>query len=127
MRDVTFALPDPCSFSSVELPELAKLHVSSAHNLMATLRLLAPAAFARGVSQQPDLSALDDADSSLLGMAANLVELQLFHLQRAATLTAAARKRLAQRHAGTQLHAWVSDASSCSSSDSSATKHDMSE
>jgi hypothetical protein len=42
-------------------------------------------------------------------MAANLVELQLFHLQRAATLTAAARKRFAQQRRTTNP-----DSSTCS-------------
>jgi hypothetical protein len=97
-------LPDPSSFSAGDLPVLAKLHLSSAHNLMATLKLLAPAAFASG-SSQPDLNALDDADSSLLGMAATLIELQLFHLQRAAALTAATRKRLAQQRCAEDLDA----------------------
>ena len=63
---------------------------------MATLRLLAPSAFAGGAAH-PDLSALDDADGSLLAMASTLIELQLFHLTRAATLTAHSRRRLAQR------------------------------
>jgi hypothetical protein len=111
-RNLTAMLPDPSSFSSCDLPVLAKLHLSSAHNLMATLKLLAPAAFAGG-SSQPDLSALDDADSSLLGMAATLIELQLFHLQRAAALTAS-RKRIAQQRCADRLAAAVG--SSCSSS-----------
>jgi hypothetical protein len=93
---------------------LAKLHLSSAHNLMATLRLLAPSAFAGGAAH-PDLSALDDADGSLLAMASTLIELQLFHLTRAATLTAHTRVRLAQR-VGDRMESMALSRSSSSSS-----------
>ena len=98
-------LPDPACISSTELPELAKLHVSSSSSLMATLKLLAPAAFAAD-PLHPDLSALDDMDPSLLAMASTLIELQLFHLKRAATLTAHSRQRLAQRSTSTSVSTW---------------------
>jgi hypothetical protein len=52
-------------------------------------------------------------------MAANLVELQLFHLQRAATLTAAARKRFAQQQDSRDMSA----GSGCESSSSDASAH----
>jgi hypothetical protein len=67
---------------------------------MATLKLLAPEAFAAD-PLHPDLSALDDMQPSVLAMASTLIELQLFHLKRAATLTAHSKHRLAQRQAGT--------------------------
>jgi hypothetical protein len=121
-REVMQVLPDPSSFSSVDLPVLTKLHLSSAHNLMATLKLLAPAAFAAG-SSQPDLNALDEADSSLLGMAATLIELQLFHLQRAAALTATTRKRLTQHGDGVHMGSW--SVSRDSSSDASSNSQQM--
>jgi hypothetical protein len=95
---------------------LAKLHLSSAHNLMATLRLLAPSAFAGGAAH-PDLSALDDADGSLLAMVSTLIELQLFHLTRAATLTAHSRVRLQLQRSAAVRRA---SAASCSSNSSSA-------
>jgi hypothetical protein len=66
---------------------------------MATLKLLAPEAFAAD-PMHPDLSALDDMEPSLLAMAQTLIELQLFHLKRAAALIAHSRARLAQRQAG---------------------------
>jgi hypothetical protein len=66
---------------------------------MATLKLLAPEAFA-AAPLHPDLSALDDMEPSLLAMASTLIELQLFHLKRAAVLTAHSRHRMAQRAAG---------------------------
>jgi hypothetical protein len=97
-------LPDPASISSQELPELAKLHVSSSSNLMATLKLLAPEAFAAD-PLHPDLSALDDMEPSLLAMASTLIELQLFHLKRAAVLTAHSRHRVAKARAAAQCEA----------------------
>lgn len=68
---------------------------------MATLKMLAPEAFAAD-PMHPDLSALDDMDPSLLAMAQTLIELQLFHLKRAATLTAHSRHRVAKARAAGQ-------------------------
>lgn len=86
-------LPDPTTLSSAELHVLAQLHLSSAHNLMTTLKLLSPAAFAAG-SSYPDLSVLDDADNGMFSMASTLIDMQLFHLTRAAMLVAHSRQRL---------------------------------
>lgn len=60
---------------------------------MATLKLLAPAAFAKG-GHYPDLCALEDAEEGLVTMVTILIDLQLFHLHRAAKLTAVRRSEL---------------------------------
>ena len=92
-------LPDPTTLSYQDLPDLAKLHVSSARNMMSTMRLLVPHAFTQD-RDYPDLSALDSAAGCVLDMVAVLIDLQVFHLQRAQTLTAYSRHRLCQlRHA----------------------------
>lgn len=89
-------LPQPVAFTGPELHELAKLHLSSAGNLMTTMRLVAPAAFTKDASH-PDLSALNDLEGGVIGVVSILIELQLFHLRRAAVLTAHHRWRLTQR------------------------------
>lgn len=115
VRGLAAVLPDPCSLTSQELPELAKLHLSSAHNLMATMRLVAPAAFTKG--SQPDLAALDQLEGGVLTMVSTLIELQLFHLQRAAALTAHRRERLwLAQQASQGATAWSASSSGCTDS-----------
>jgi hypothetical protein len=89
------ALPNIETIQTQELQELALLHRSSATNLMATIRLVAPSAFEAGASK-PDQQLLSQLDSSILSMVSCLVELQLFHLQRAAVLSTTSRRRQQQ-------------------------------
>jgi hypothetical protein len=98
------------------LPQLAQLHLSSAASLMATVKLLAPTAFAAGASS-PDELLLSKLDSSLLNMVSCLIELQLFHLQRASKLATSSRRRmqLVQALAGSQ----TCNSTPCSSNRSS--------
>jgi hypothetical protein len=89
------ALPSIDAIQTQDLQDLALLHRSSAANLMATIRLLVPSAFEAGASK-PDQLLLSQLDSSVLSMVSCLVELQLFHLQRAAVLSATSRRRQQQ-------------------------------
>lgn len=74
-----------------ELPTLARLHTSSATNLMKTLRLLVPGAFPQD-SNTPNQLQVAHLDGPLLDAVGLLTELQLFHLQRAAELLAYRKK-----------------------------------
>lgn len=85
-------LPNVDDLDTQQLPTLAQLHLSSASSLMATVKLLAPSAFP-AEADSPDEDLLSYLDSSLLSMVSCLIELQLFHLQRAAHLSATSRRR----------------------------------
>lgn len=85
------SLPSVEELETGQLPQLAQLHLSSAASLMTTIRLLAPSAFAEGASS-PDEQLLSLLDCSLLNMVSCLIDLQLFHLQRAALLAARSRR-----------------------------------
>lgn len=88
------SLPAVEQLETQQLPVLAQLHVSSATNLMATARILAPSAFPEGASS-PDEHMLSQLDEPLLEVVCSLIDLQLFHLQRAALLSATSRRRSA--------------------------------
>lgn len=85
-------MPHPNAYKPKDLTHLSQLHLSSAKNLMTSMKLLAPAAFAAGTAH-PNLTALEEAGSTAVThMVSVLVELQLFHLVRAAALSAHKRR-----------------------------------
>jgi hypothetical protein len=63
---------------------------------MATARILAPSAFPEGASS-PDEQMLSQLGEPVLEVVCSLIDLQLFHLQRAALLAATGRRRSAGR------------------------------
>ncbi len=88
------SLPNVDQLTTSQIPELEQLHLSSANNLMATIRILAPSAFAEGASS-PDEERLSNLADDVLDAVYCLIDLQLFHLQRAALLAATIRRRAA--------------------------------
>jgi len=86
-------LPQIDDLNARELPGLAKLHLGSSANLMKTFRLLAPSVF-NDNSTLPDASLFLQLEGSDLEVVTVLIELQLFHLQRASALIAHAKQRL---------------------------------
>lgn len=95
-RQLRQALPPLHSMPSAELPALAQHHLGSSADLAATVRLIMPAAFKDG-GLMPNIAALDDVDSSVLGLLTNVVELQLFHMLRAQAITREMRARISLR------------------------------
>lgn len=79
------SLPRLDELDPQELPTLAKLHMHSAGNLMATIKLLAPGVFVDG-AVHPDHGRVAELEGSTLGMVNTLIELQLFQLRRASAL-----------------------------------------
>jgi hypothetical protein len=69
------------------------------------VRLIAPAAFKDDGGPLPNIAALDDVDSSLLGLLTNVIELQLFHLTRAQAITREMRARISRRQQQQQQQA----------------------
>lgn len=123
------SLPAVEDLEKDQLPALSRLHLSSASNLMATIKLLAPRAFAEGASS-PDELLLAQLDGNLLDMVSCLVELQLFHLQRAALLAAHSRRHMkhaCHMHSSSCLgsSAAHSGTSHCQTTDSSASLHTL--
>lgn len=86
-------LPAIAAHDTKDTPLLAQLHLSSASNLMKTIRILAPSAFPTGCTS-PDQALLLQLGDSQLQVVTCLIELQLFHLQRAAALVAHAKQHL---------------------------------
>lgn len=87
------ALPQPDMLDQQQLLQLAQLHQSSASSVQAVMRLLAPGAFPQGANT-PDEQLLAELDSAVLDMVLCLITVQLFHLQRAAELSAHHRTSL---------------------------------
>lgn len=100
-RQLTAALPDLDPVPNHELPNLAHLHLDSAGQLMATLKLLVPEAF-QGNSTEPSLNAILAVSGPAATMVSVLIDLQLFHLNRARDITAHMRARIAQKRANVQ-------------------------
>jgi hypothetical protein len=101
-RHLAASLPPVESLALGDLPVLAKLHLSSATSMMATILKLAPAAFGTSsgvsISASTDIERLAELSTAEGALVAALIDLQLFHLKRAAALTAHSRQRLAQQH-----------------------------
>lgn len=93
IRALQQQLPQIDDLNARELPGLAKLHLGSSANLMKTFRLLAPSVF-NDNSTLPDASLFLQLEGSDLEVVTVLIELQLFHLQRASALIAHAKQRL---------------------------------
>lgn len=89
------ALPATDTLPRQDLPGLSHLHLSSARQLNATIRLLVPAACIQG-SETPDATLLNLA-SPVDSMVLTLVELQLFHLHRVKAITQQMRVHTRQR------------------------------
>ena len=79
-----------------DLPALAQLHMSSAANMMKTLRLLTPGVFTDD-SDRPNEALFLQLEGEQLDVVTMLIDLQLFHMTRAAALVAAAKERLRNR------------------------------
>lgn len=98
IRLLTESLPSLHSVPTPELAPLAHLHLASSRHMMVTARLIVPDAFQEG-SAQPNIDALLSASSPTSEILSTLIELQLFHLNRARDVTAAMRARIAAKHA----------------------------
>jgi len=81
---------------------LAHLHLSSASNLMATIKLLVPHAFNQD-SAEPDMAVICSLTGTAESMVSTLIELQLLLLTRAKEVTQQMRLRIAQRQQCAQL------------------------
>jgi hypothetical protein len=82
------SLPSVEELAHLELADLARLHMSSATNLRHTMHLLAPDVFTGTSGIHPDNDTLSELDGAQSDTVAVLIELQLFHLQRASALLA---------------------------------------
>jgi hypothetical protein len=81
-------LPSLASLPVHDLPGIARLHLQSAAHHKASMRVIAPDAFATG-GTGPNLAALlDDANSTAAEMVAKLIDLQIFHLTRVQEIVA---------------------------------------
>jgi hypothetical protein len=100
-RQLTAVLPSLDPIPTQELPALAQLHLKSAGHLMATIKLLVPDAF-KDSATEPNLAALLSVSGPAEGMISTLIELQLFHLNRAKDVTAHMRARIAHRRSTVQ-------------------------
>lgn len=91
---MSVSLPALQDLKPDDAPHLAQLHLSSASNMMKTLRLVAPSVFVNRSAVVPDHALLLQLEGSQLQMVTCLIDLQLFHLQRAAALVAHAKQHM---------------------------------
>lgn len=70
---------------------------------MATVKLLVPEAFQENPTE-PNLNAILAVSGPAASMVSVLIDLQLFHLNRAQDITAHMRARIAQKRANPQRH-----------------------
>jgi len=94
-RQLAGALPCPAVVPTHELPALAHLHLSSASNLMATIKLLVPHAFNQD-SAEPDMAVICSLTGTAESIVSRLMDLQLLQLVRAKQLTRHMRMRILQ-------------------------------
>ena len=88
------SLPHVEELEHRELCPLAELHMGSAANLMKTLKLQVPHAFDQGTATTLNRTLFLQLEGRELELASMLIDLQLFHMQRASQLVAQAKGRL---------------------------------
>lgn len=118
IRQLTDSLPSLHSVPTPELAPLALLHLASSRHMMVTARLLVPDAFQEG-SAQPNIDALLSVSGPTSEILSTLIELQLFHLNRARDMTAAMQARIAAKHASSRQQQGPGHSPVTCSSDSS--------
>jgi hypothetical protein len=96
---MSVSLPALHDLKPDDAPHLAQLHLSSASNMMKTLRLVAPSIFVNASAAVPDHTLLLQLEGSQLQLVTCLIDVQLFHLQRAAALVAHARQHMCSTQA----------------------------
>lgn len=101
IRLLAGSLPSLHSVPTPELAPLAHLHLASSRHMMVTARLLVPDAFQEG-SAQPNIDAVLSVSGPTSEILSTLIELQLFHLNRARDVTAVMRARIAAKHASSR-------------------------
>jgi hypothetical protein len=102
IRLLTSSLPSLASVPTQELAPLAHLHLASSRHMMVTAKLLVPDAFQQGTAEL-NIGALLSVSGPTSEMLSTLIELQLFHLNRARDVTAAMRARIAAKHQASSM------------------------
>lgn len=93
----TKMLPSLRSIPVQDLQGIARLHLQSAAHHKASMKLIAPDAFAAGETE-PNLAALvDDSHPTAAEMVAKLIDLQIFHLARVREIVAHMRMHTAKQ------------------------------
>lgn len=100
-------LPPLASVPARELPSIARIHLQSASHIKATMRLLAPEAFAGSSNNMEPTTAesyaaqlADRLPAAAAPLVTKLIDLQVFHLRRVQEVVAHMRRHAHQAQQG---------------------------